>query len=151
VPLIRRRATLDDIPRMVEMGEAFTAAVQSPVPFDPDGFAERMTMFIGLEDAFIQLLDDRQLGAVGGIGAFCAPHFLFMKPMMASELFWWIEPEYRGGTAALRLIEDYERWARQKGCGIVAFSMFEGDDKVQRVLERRGFKHMESAFAKALD
>lgn len=129
------------------MGAAFVGSVEAAVPFDADGFAARLAEFMAHPNALILLLDDGT-EAVGGLGAFCAPHFLFLRPMMATELFWWVEPDYRGGTAALRLLDYYEQWAAAKGCGVVTFSMFAGDEKLRRLLDRRGFRHCECAFAK---
>jgi RimJ/RimL family protein N-acetyltransferase len=148
--LIRRRAVPGDIPRILEMGEAFTSAVDSPIPYWEEGFEKQIRTFMATSDALLQVLEDPLHGPVGGLGAFAAPHFLFLRPRIASELFWWIEPEYRGSTQALRLLDDYEEWALAQGCEFIVFSMFAPDDKLKRVLEKRGYVHMESALAKGI-
>lgn len=146
-----RPAVLDDIPRMCEMAEAFIGSIDDPaVEFDGPGFATRMATYLQIPDFFVRVIDDGELGAVGGIGAFAGPHYLFVRPRMASEMFWWVEPDYRGGTAALRLIEAYEAWARDQGCEVVCFSAFVDDPRVARLLDRRGYRHMESAYSKRL-
>jgi len=148
--LIRRRATLDDIPRMVEMGEAFTTAVAMPIAFDAAGFAEQLAKMIEHPGAFVQVIDNGELGAVGGIGGLAGQHMLFPAVLTATELFWWIEPEFRGSTQALRLVTDFEEWAAGLGCVVVAVSMFVADGRVQTFLERRGFVHYESSFVRRL-
>lgn len=64
----------------------------------------------------------------------------------AYEFMFWIDPQYRGGLAAVRLIETYKDWARQQGCVIARMSRFEGDDEVDALYSRCGGRPVERTF-----
>lgn len=147
--LTRRRATAADIPRLVEMGREFARVTGESMPFVADAVAERMAFYLSLDNCLVQVLDDDGQ-AVGALGAICFPHYLLAPSLMASEMFWWVDPAYRGVGSSLRLIEDYEAWAREKGCVKAAFSMFVAEPRMRTLLERRGFRLLEMAFAKDL-
>jgi GNAT superfamily N-acetyltransferase len=63
-----------------------------------------------------------------------------------SELFWWVEPEHRGG--GVRLLKRAEQWAREQGA--VKLFMVAPTAAVGTLYERLGYEYLEAAYQKAV-
>lgn len=92
--------------------------------------------------------DNGQLvGFVLGLGF---PSLLNKNVLMGSELAWWVEPEYRGSPAAIRLLKNIEAAAKEKG--IQAWSMIclesMNPEIVQDIYLRMGYHKSERTFTK---
>ena len=69
---------------------------------------------------------------------------------LARETLWWINPAYRGGTAAVRMLDAYEEWAALKGCLFVGMAGMGDDPAVAKLYRRRGYGHAETHYLKPL-
>ncbi len=67
-------------------------------------------------------------------------HF-FGYDICSSDLLLYIKPEYRGGTAAPRLIKAYEKWARESDVTEIQIGVSTGvrEERTARLFERLGF------------
>lgn len=76
----------------------------------------------------------------------------YVHPMsgdtIATEIVWWMDPEARGGRAALKLFSAGEAWARSKGA--TKFQMIAPSDKVGAFYERLGFERIEVHYQRSL-
>lgn len=61
---------------------------------------------------------------------------------MTAELFWWVEPERRGGGAAL--YRGFMRWSKTIGAELV--QMTANSKKVGRIYKRLGFTPLEEVY-----
>ncbi|HEY9219546.1 MAG TPA: hypothetical protein VIO94_15975 [Phenylobacterium sp.] len=133
-----RRATINDVPHVVECGRAFHAyGTWSHVPLDEDAFgAFAHNVIAGAGAIFVT--DDGMCGGVL-VPAYFNPSFV-----MAAELFWWAPSEGR----ALR--EAYEAWAKSEGAAAVQFSAMTDEHLpgVSRLYRMGGFRQAEVAFVK---
>lgn len=132
-----RRATADDLPRVVELGAAFHA--YSPyldIPFDADGFGAFARKLI--EGGAVFLSDD---GMVGGL---LVPLYFNPAVVMGAELFWW------AGKTGKPLREAFEAWARGEGAQGVQFSGLtdQREETIRKVFARAGYERAETAFFK---
>lgn len=86
---------------------------------------------------------------VGMIGASVIVHPIAGE-LVGSEVAWWMEPEHRGGSAGVRLLEAAERWAGAMGA--VRFQMIApaGDERVREFYRRRGYMEVETVFQREL-
>ena len=94
-----RAATLEDIPRLLDMGERFSqlANLSEHVGYDRDSMAATFQAMIeGGHPLFI--------GERGAIGATSTPHPFNHAHIHAQELFWWSE-----GGEGLALLKELER------------------------------------------
>lgn len=135
-----RRATQDDLPRIVDLGAEFLAECPySWVPLDALAFAEFASGMI--EKGVIFLSDD---GMIGGV---IAPFYFNPAVTMAAELFWWA----RSGGQELR--QALEVWGREQGCQALTCSGLTGDREpaIRRVYARAGYYPAEVAFVKRLN
>lgn len=110
-----RRATYDDVDAAVALGEQHHAeSEQRWLPFVPERLAAYARQFIDDDDKLALVAVSAKGEVVGYMGAFLAP-YIFCEEMQAADLMVFVTPEYRGSTAALRLIRAYAAWAQSMG------------------------------------
>ena len=141
-----RRATDADIPTLVEMGQRFISETpyHDQLAFDPEQAEHFGRWLLTYEKGLIVVLDID--GATRGmLGAITIVH-PFSSAVVASELFWWVEPEARG--AGIRLLREFQRWGRSMGAS--ALNMVAPNERVAHVYERLGFELIESMYGRAV-
>lgn len=78
--------------------------------------------------------------------------FVFMHPLtgekIASELCWWMEPEFRGSRLALTLLHDGEAWAKKQGASVV--EMIAPNERVAEFYGRLGYERTDVHYRKTL-
>lgn len=136
-----RRATIEDVARVVELGAAFHA--HSPwreVAYDREATGDFVARVIGgLGAVFLS-----ETGMVGGI---LSPLFFNPKVIVGVETFWWAP----SGGRLLR--EAFEHWAMvENGASAVQFSALadENIDRIDAIYRRSGFQRAETAYLKGL-
>lgn len=116
-------------------------------PFRPPYAGRLFAAHLGQPDRLCLVLDDH--GAAQGVLMAVAAEHPFGPVRLARETVWWIEPDYRG-PSALRMLADYEAWAKGQGCDFVGMAGMGADPSVGRLYERRGFRPAEVHYLKAL-
>lgn len=100
-------------------------------------------------DFFLITLNTEEtiVGLLGG----CVTTPPFSGTKIATEIIWYVRPEYRGSIKSLRMIKEFETWAKEQGAEHVAMVAQEnsGSDPA-RVYERLGYKLAERTFTKRL-
>jgi len=141
-----REATVDDIPRLVEMGERFLTETiyRGRAPVNPLQMAETAARLLTSEAGALFVSDDDG-AVVGMIGVLFFQNPLTGEPSV-TELFWWVEPEHRGH--GLRLLKRAEEWSREAGAH--KLHMIAPTPEIARLYERLGFDYLESAYQKAI-
>lgn len=108
-----------DTPRILELCRHFQEESNYPFPFDQEYVQGFVSDLLSQSNALILGLSDHQGELQGVLGAIVVNHPFFNIPF-ASELIFWIEPEYRGNKKSVEMIQAYEYWAVNKmGCKIV--------------------------------
>jgi len=79
---------------------------------------------------------------------------LYYNPsvLVAQELGWWVEPEYRNTTLGIKLLKDFEKEAKKRGAKKVIMFYLEAQtpDKIDSMLKRMNYEHMEYNMVKDL-
>lgn len=110
-----RNATRDDIPRLVELGRMMHMESPRFRPFKYlGGQVSSMLEYLIDNDNGLVLVAQHADGIVGGLMAMAMPHYA-CELMQASDLALFVHPDYRGGSAALRLVGGYREWAESIG------------------------------------
>lgn len=141
-----REATPADTPRLVEMGERFLTETiyRGRVTVNPAQMAATVTLMRGGEVGKIFVLEING-AVVGMIGL-----LIFIHPIAGettvSEVFWWVEPEHRGG--GLRLLKRAEQWARTQGA--VKLMMIAPTAEVGQLYLRLGYEPLETTYQRTL-
>ena len=68
---------------------------------------------------------------------------------LSRETVWWIDPAHRG-SAAPRMLDAYERWAKEQRCAFAGMAGMGEDPDVAKLYLRRGYRVAETHFLKAL-
>lgn len=138
-----RNAIPADKARVLVMAKAFHAA--SGVPFPFSAAAASVLFDAALVDGNrLCLIYEREGIARGVLAAVCAPHHL-APVKVASEIIWWIDPDWRG-RAATKMLAAYEAWSAERGCQYVSMVGLGADPSVSELYARRGYQAVERHF-----
>jgi GNAT superfamily N-acetyltransferase len=139
-----RLAVDSDVPRLVEMGLRFLreSSYARHLSENPQQMAELAGQLV---TSGCVLVSERDSQIVGMLGYVLYPHFLSGE-LVAGEVFWWVEPEFRG--EGVKLLRDVER--RAKAVGARRMQMISPTDQVAAVYQRCGYEFVEAAYQKTL-
>jgi GNAT superfamily N-acetyltransferase len=143
--VVVRDATVDDVPRIVEMALRFirSSVYAGLLAENPEQIARCAHLMIGGEQ--FALFVAEKAGEVVGMAGFIVHEHLFSAEPIADELFWWVDPEARG-RAGLLLLRRAEEWAQERGAKAV--QMIAPTVDVERFYERVGYVPIERSFQK---
>lgn len=141
-----RLATPEDIDQIAVLGERFISESHyyRLIGINPDALRSVAEMLIA-EDNGLLLVDEFYGELAGMIGMIATIHPTSWEPV-ASELFWYVPPEARGG--GIKLLFAAERWAREFGCKRCI--MVSPNDRVGLLYERLGYELLETQYIKVL-
>jgi len=91
------------------------------------------------------LVSEREGKVIGILGYIVHKHFISGE-LTAGEVFWWVEPEFRG--EGVKLMREMER--RAKLAGAKHIQMIAPNDKVANFYVRDGFEFVEATYQRAL-
>lgn len=128
------------------MGERFLreTVYHGRVTVNPMAMA-RTVGFLIANDLGVVFVSEHRGTVVGMIGLLLFEHPITGE-VTATELFWWVEPEYRG--SGVRLLKRGEHWAREAGAR--QLHMIAPTAEVGQLYERLGFGYLEAAYQKAI-
>ena len=132
-----RRADISDIPWLIGQLRAFAASHPiGPRIMGTDAHCEVLlahlidTQYVALADA-----DGTPVGLIAGA---LAPHPFNPNLVIATELWWWVNPPDRGTRAGLMLLDAYDEWA-SANADIKGMTLEAGSPVNPRALEKRGY------------
>lgn len=140
--------TVEDLPRLRDIGREFTLAAKRKHPFNEQHFETVWTQLLnlGVGRIFYEENEDRK---IVGAFAFVVNPDMFSGVLSFAEIFLYVLPEARGGGLAGRLIECYEQYARERGISeILMVSLAELE--TGPIFIRRGYKAVETIYRKEL-
>lgn len=147
-----RLATEADLPRIVEMSMNFHAVSgYADIPLCERSVEATARLLMSCSALLVAEARDGEL--VGMIGAVFSPSPMNDQLIVGQEIIWWLEPNYRGGLLAIRLLQALEVLAR--GAGVHHFSMINIASSAElsgagSLYARLGYKHTESTWTKDL-
>lgn len=132
-------------------GLAFFDEGKLPGKFDPETFLTKIGSFIdGGSGVVIGYFNDNVIrGAIGGIKY----ADIYTNDLVATEMWWFVLPQYRGGTAAMRLIRAFQTWAKASGCKRCSMVHLAGlqPERLKHVYESLGYSLTETCYSLTLD
>lgn len=114
-----RRAVIDDIPALVKLAETMHAeGSYKDIPFDADFYGDVLNICLlsDTEIIFVFIKDGVLAGAIHGS---IEPFMFNAKYTQAVDRGFFVRPEYRGSSIAVKLERAYRKWAADKersGC-----------------------------------
>jgi len=140
-----RLATAEDMPYMLEQAEQFVDYIPQHLTFDPMYMQDILTGMMELGIVLLAVEDDKPIGGIGGMPVKCV--FDSNHTTMA-ELFLWIDPNHRKGSAMIRLIKTFEADAKSFGADTVTLCHTNATPGLGKIYERYGFSLAESTYSK---
>jgi GNAT superfamily N-acetyltransferase len=148
--VIIRQATHEDIPRIVEMGRAFYAAsgYEAIAPASIPSIAGLAIVTMEQGVMLVAESDDR---VVGMASLFLEPFTFNPEVTVASELAWWIDPDHRGGTLAVRMLHAIGEACQSKGVKVIRMAALESSPpQVAGLYGRAGYVRSDSHYMRIL-
>ena len=123
--------------------------VSDVAPFDRDGMAVTLREMMTNPRAGIWLAIQNDV-PVGIAGALMYPLYFNPAYEVVQELFWWLNPEARGGGAGEKLFQNVQDWAKETGASAVFMIALDDNrvDKMDKFYKRAGFHPMERTYMK---
>lgn len=151
--MIRFVDSLDtlSLPQLQKLGDAFVKESGATTKFDIDQFTKSMDLPLTMGIAGLWVIETEDNEIVGVLGGLCTPMF-FSEEKVAIEAFWYVREDHRHGTGGFRLLEEFERWAKNVGAQYVhlAFMNKIHPEKMSEFYERRGYTKLETIYRKTL-
>jgi GNAT superfamily N-acetyltransferase len=132
----------EEIESVIQHGKDCYTEIGLPGQFHPVHFRRFLESLFNVSDAII-LVDDEGKGAIAGV-IYADP---YTGERTLQKMFWYVLPAFRGGSVALRLLKELERWGIQRGA-IRAVLSQPGSDG--RVFQRLGYYRTEQYCSKEL-
>jgi GNAT superfamily N-acetyltransferase len=115
------------------------------MPFSAQRLEQTLTSLVDNEGGTL-LVAEADGVVAGTIGAILSKPFI-SDADIAVEMFWWAEPQVRGGPTAMRLLERLEHWADERRAILVMSSVATIDGSpADRIYERRGYINTEKSW-----
>lgn len=142
-----REAKEQDIPRLVEMGSRSLreGAYKDMISDNRVQTATLAEQVINQSGKVLVAEENGQL--VGLLAMFIGPHF-FSGEIIATELMWYCEPEYRRSFTAIGLLRAAEKTARNAGAKSMIFTA--PTQEVEQAYKCLGYHWVEANYRKAL-
>lgn len=148
--MIIREARYEDIPWLLEQLRAFDRffrAKRSLVPADPEVATGFISALIDQAKAMNGVFDIATSAGhyVGFVAGVLAPHPFNAEIIVLGELFWWVDPQYRGSSAGARLLQRFEEFGRERADWVTM--TLEANSPVDpSSLTRRGYRPFETNY-----
>lgn len=142
-----RQATIEDIPRLVEMGrrslaEGPYAAMLADNPAQTEILAHQV-----IEKSGKVLVAEENKKIVALLALFVGPHF-YSGELTASELMWYVEPEFRQSFTGISLLRAGEALAKTLGAKSMIFTA--PTVEVGKAYSQLGYSPIETNYRKVL-
>lgn len=144
-----KTVTKDELLELGYLGAEFYREANLPGEVIPEVFARTWGILIdqGIGQMWKQVLGGRIAGAIGGI---LAPDLNDGK-LIATETFWYVFRDFRGGLSGGKLYYTFENWAKQGGAKRITMGKLEGiADHVGGFYERLGYTPRETTYMKEI-
>lgn len=131
------------------MGRAFFAeSGYAEMEFDSDTTVNTLRNLIDNDDGALLVADVGRV--IGMAGALAYPFYFNSKHKTGQELFWWMEPEFRGGVHGVRLLFELEKWAKSVGCKSFTMIALSTLPRAGDIYTRSGYRASDQSFIKAI-
>lgn len=147
--MIIRLGAEKDIERILILSENFyeVAGCKEIIPFCADSSEEYI--IISIDMGLLSVAEDHGL-VVGFVLGIAVPFLMNKDYLVGTEIAWWMEPEYRKGSAGIKLLSHIEKSAKEAGCVMWSMMSLEESEpeKMERIYLSRGYKKTENTFTR---
>ena len=144
---IIRDATNDDLEILLDLGSKMLAESIEPYPeIDREQARKYLEVAVSMPDFFLMAIAEEEI-PIGMMTAVAGPYCFSPTLRSASDLLF-VLPEYRGGRAAVKLVQKYKDWADGIGTASDTMSVATGvsPERTGRFFKLMGFRPMEMMY-----
>ncbi len=142
----------NELDACVQGGELFFREAGLPGEFKREVFIKRIGDLMEANVALVIGCFDH-IGKIQGAIAFSVYEDIYTGDRTATEMWWFVLPEHRGGSVAMRLIRAFEKSAKQldckRACMIHLASLQE--DRLSLLYQTLGYKLVECCYWKPIN
>lgn len=145
-------ATYDDIPFLLPLlEEALKESPYKDFGFNKDNIVQALTHMLSASNTNLILLmcSPNPVGVLIATKSDISP---FFTVSIATELLWWVHPDYRNDPRNIKMLGAFEYWAKTVGCQRVTMVTLENElqPSIERLYLKRGYKKIETTYTKVL-
>jgi GNAT superfamily N-acetyltransferase len=137
-----RELELADLPDVTELARIMHGEAPNyrDFPFDELRLQDWFGLFLKEKNWLCILAVDEQHGPIGMLAVAMLP-MIFCYEQQIDDVAFFVHPDWRGTTAAIRMIRYLETWAKANGAAQIRIGLTTGTNEAQsiRFLERFGF------------
>lgn len=140
-----RHATDADLDTLIALGERFFAFSRF-VDFVPFDAAHARASLAHIQQSGVVLVAEASDGRIaGGIVGAMVPLWFNPSVRVAAEMAWWVDEEFRGTSAGVKLARAFEQWGRERGAAAVSMSdlVIDGETPAGRLFEKLSYRVVE--------
>jgi len=135
-------ATLADQDTVFQMCLKFANTTYFKEHIDENKIRQLVKEFITFPSRIVLMCADK-----GMLAGMVYP-FLYGHKLIATEVVWWVEPEYRGEGVGQYLLQAFEQWAKESNCALISVECL--DDEIGKYYESKRFTLYERAYMKEI-
>lgn len=142
-----QEATLEDLERLTPLCKEFFSktAFDALTEWDDSQAKEGLTIMIESDTACVFVAKDGDK-IIGTISGYVSPIW-FSNDIMGQEVFWYVDPEYRGKVGT-KLLNALEFNLKEKGATIINMVHLCNGMDLTRFFYKKGYRKSEEAFIK---
>ena len=137
--MIIRKATIDDLPVIIEMAKSFHRESDArKYTLTDERIKELTTLIISTGLGILAVKDGEAIGMMGAM----LQKNVFFDELMAGDYLIYVKPEYRGTEAAQLLVDYYIQWAKTYGARCIGIDIESGinDERAINFYNKMGFR-----------
>jgi GNAT superfamily N-acetyltransferase len=140
-----RQGTVDDIPRIIEMGRHLCDSTSyKHITMSPERVRVTCETMITHGFFIVAEKDGEVIGAM--LGDVFQPWY--SEDKLGIDYTFWIEPEHRNGLLAVKMMKAFETWCISMGAKQIRPGIGTGDKGAERLYSAMGYKPMGHWFLK---
>lgn len=137
--MIIKKATIDDLPVIIEMAKSFHRESDArKYTLTDERIKELITLIISTGLGILAVKDGEAIGMMGAM----LQKNVFFDELMAGDYLIYVKPEYRGTEAAQLLVDYYIQWAKTYGARCIGIDIESGinDERAINFYNKMGFR-----------
>lgn len=141
--IVRRFKDMADVDNMISLGaEMHRESMYADRPYMPAKLASYGRQFLSEPTKGVGILAEED-GVCHGIMAGWALQNFYNDELCARDMILYVRKEKRGGTTAMRMVKEFERWAKEVGAKeiTIGISAAIDNDKATRFYNALGYSH----------
>jgi hypothetical protein len=146
-----RQANEQDIEAIVDMGMEFMSGTKyaNVLPMYSDDARAAIIQLASVGRVWVAEIDGRIRGFMA---ASIVPCWFNPSSRIALEHVWWMQPDFRNRPEGIRMLLEFERWAKEQGAQVACMSdiVLEAGSPAGSILQRLGYEVSERTFMKVI-